>query len=604
MKNHPLELDLEETFDDGAIPWLFGLVALVNGLRFIITGILLPLLLTSGIEAPLVKSRWTPLCDKRRFDQGTSYRSDARSHGSGLYDLCWDRDNLSFFDKPECSSSAIEGLDITIRNTSDCPFPTNICFADGPTPQVLTIKHHNITLRQLGLNSRSMLSINHELSCSPLQLDHFIRPLPEGGSVLSFRDFRHEETPKFIGPGGMYDLKLETLNGPNKWTNESSGVLIALSNESLHRGESTTLPRDEYFVSHIPVPTITLPQHPFIRTQNAKFFAFIYQAGPRTFFPADFEDPVFMAHVALDRRLQEVHPDYEAAAIGCMEKFQFCINTSEEFQCTEWGGWWDRVQSIDALFSEKYTVDDRRESAFAVREITREFCLYIQHGPLTYEFPTYTDRYLRGDNVPPWTDRVLSSYLVLWWGAVYRIQRVVAGSDKTPRLPADPGYPSDESLQSEEEADPWSWCHRVLLRDPDYTNVNFFAFIISLILAYSIFIFSYSDRLRGLWIQASWFLSPHALAEGLYYLWRLFTSILEFLGRLKGKTFSVNVVEVSSSSLNNMELQTNGLEGGFTYHTGRVPGLAAVHLQEYVVGSAYDYDNPLPMMAQSHVRVY
>ncbi|KAK6362285.1 hypothetical protein TWF730_005981 [Orbilia blumenaviensis] len=495
------EHDLREAeiFDGGAIPWLFGLVALINSVGFIATGILMPLLLTSGVEAPLVRTRWTPLCDKRRFDIGVWVQTDARSHGSGLYDLCWDVDNLCLFDKPECSSSTIEGLEITLRNTTDCPFPENICFADGNTPQVLTIKHYNITLRQLGLNSRSRVTINHEISCSPLNLDHFVWPLPSGNSVLSFRDFTQGETPTVSEYGDIYGLKLETLNGPNMWTNVSSGTYIATSNRSQSWGQSSTFPQDEYFISQTPGRTETQPLHPFIRSDDATFFAVVYQAGPRTTYMNPVDDPVFRAYVYLeeDLELSRYHPDHEATAIGCMEKFQFCPNIPGGLQCSAWGRWWDRIRGLDALFPLGH-LDDRREAAFTVKEITRELSLYTNKAPLVGAYPA--NRAPLGDRTGSWAEQIVPAYLELWWGTIYRIQRVATST----RIPTDymtwppPGYSGDWSLHSQEESDRWSWCHRVLLTDPDYTNINFFGFCISLIIISSIYTFSYGGHLRSL----------------------------------------------------------------------------------------------------------
>ncbi|KAF3934305.1 hypothetical protein ABW19_dt0206596 [Dactylella cylindrospora] len=235
----------EDVLDDGAIPFLFGVLALVNVLLFAAAGVLIPLLLTNGVETPLVRSRWTPLCDRRRFDKFYGLREQTTLHAPSLYELCWDKDNFSLYDKVECVNLAIDNLSIVLANSTNCPLPSNICFADGLLPQTLVIRHHNITLRQLGLNSRSTLTMNHEVSCAPIILEHFIRPLPDGGSVLSFREFSQDIEPKSRFPADPYYLKLETLNGPNKWTSIRSGYLIEVLNSSKIRESVSVLPYGE-----------------------------------------------------------------------------------------------------------------------------------------------------------------------------------------------------------------------------------------------------------------------------------------------------------------------------------------------------------------------
>ncbi|KAF3934317.1 hypothetical protein ABW19_dt0208114 [Dactylella cylindrospora] len=96
--------------------------------------------------------------------------------------------------------------------------------------------------------------------------------------------------------------------------------------------------------------------------------------------------------------------------------------------------------------------------------------------------------YAPGDNDRTWAEQVVSWYTKTWWDVLYRVQTVVTSKDKTAGPP--PGYSGDKGLHSQKEADRWSWCHRIPLREADYTNINFFGFLVSFVIILSTYAFS------------------------------------------------------------------------------------------------------------------
>ncbi|KAK6522786.1 hypothetical protein TWF281_002220 [Arthrobotrys megalospora] len=627
----------EEVLDDGAIPWLFGILALVNGLVFISAGVLLPLWLTSGIESPLVQSRWTPFCDERRFFSAYEFRSQS-SYAPALHQLCWDNENLSIFDKADCAGLKLENFELLVENKTDCPFPGGICFNDPPPPvnwspfrhpdqtidpgrlipKSLKIRRRGITLRHLGLNSKSPLTLNHELSCAPINLESFIRPGPGNNSFIAFGDHSDGSKGATAGdPDFTWDIELQTLNGPNRWTNESSGLLIALDKKAFG---SKTLIRslDNYSPSDgFDWTPPKIPLHPFLRDDTANVFVAVYKAGPTQHYYSNIKDDlVFQANTDPVEASGKgyggiVHPNYEATAIGCKERFQYCLKIPGGLDCEPWSKaiefkgskfavlWRDDVETSE--FQDKV-----QDTLWRLKVVLSEhLSVSANSGDDSSSFPSQYISKLR-NSYYPWVDEVVSWYMITWWNALNDLQTVVSSKEKCPphKLPNGDDMEFGGLFAAEFgrkiPKNPWGMCQTVLLTDADYTNINFIGFLISLTILSSLYIFSYANLLlqmaeiiknQGKRIPVeNWTLKMPR------YPVRVVRFIYSFWGRLRvrifGNTSSIRPTSVFNGSAIGLEniFTGTGLESAAAWTNGASFTEALGNIEDY-------HDDPLPMVA-------
>lgn len=318
-------------------PW-FGVLATINILLFGTLGIAMPYLLSEGVlDAAVVKSKSTSQCLKPQLANGSIafledfelFRS-RRSKTDAIYDICV---NLTV----GCGSQYfLQQPQIKKARTDDCPFPNNICRNDT---QPFQLTHSNITAFELGANFRSYLTLNHRLTCAPVHLDSFLTFEKE--SPGNFSDVSLAVTNKtdcnddHFEPRCAEGLHLQSINGPNSFSLESSGSKLNLA-----RNEKSTSLRIHPATKSWNEPWEPNMIHPNLRTKDGKAFLIIQLPGTAISM-SEIDDPFFAAHnkrtydFGWGRNLPTYIPDYEATALGCLEQFQLCDSNSNI--CTPWG---------------------------------------------------------------------------------------------------------------------------------------------------------------------------------------------------------------------------------------------------------------------------
>ena len=158
--------------DSSVISPHFGIVALFNIGMFITLSLAIPCLISEGmLGEAIVKSRTTEKCSLVLRDQFNTFES---SHGDGLPEgdailkPCQGRlnqgcDKQYYLQQPHIEKTRPKG----------CMFPEDIYHNSTNTFQ---ITQSNITAYELGLNSKSGMTMNHRLTCSPVYLDSFLVP--------------------------------------------------------------------------------------------------------------------------------------------------------------------------------------------------------------------------------------------------------------------------------------------------------------------------------------------------------------------------------------------------------------------------------------------
>ncbi|KAK6513420.1 hypothetical protein TWF281_005046 [Arthrobotrys megalospora] len=530
--------------DDGPVSAWFGVVALINGVLFMAAGILLPLLLTSGTETPQVISKETSYCDIRLWPTQPSRHREIYSIANAKYEQCWDRKGGHFNDNPECSDRP---RNLEIKNLPGyCPFKENICVSGTDT---LQITGKNISIREMGINSRSSLTMSHRLECAPVDVSNFVysidslqirgnfsshrKPQPPVLSVVDpkvYKEWEHRE-PIFEESW----IRLRTYNGPNQWTNESSGQIIANADlEQLDDGSLVLLPGHNK--SETISDTPEFPFHPSIGSQNATVFFVIYLAGRRTYFDLPIQDPVFAAHVR-SRRFGgrgSYHPDFEATGIGCLEQYSYCLYIQGEWGCTPWDRrkiWQEVIYSYLVTHeihptrrnakvrgsAERKAYLEALELSQSMRRISKllgvrsyvwfnsALTYYMRDSVWMNRFASGTDffnEYGDAKSKTIWRDEVISWYLKAFWYAKARIRGVVTTTNSADYYGSRSLSKEDAVLMSSPFKDlPWihqfSWCSRILLEDGDFSNISVFGFAVPLVLMAIIYLASYIHILKG-----------------------------------------------------------------------------------------------------------
>lgn len=330
QQRQSIQLDHEESLDAEecpAISPLFGLMALLNIVFFLLMGVLIPWALTDGsLETPIVKSKATETCLEAKRAEKLPHlfanlpQTDVifQQCQNRLYDDCISQDH---FVQPK----------IHKERTRSCPFPGDICRNDT---MPIEMTHSNIGAYDVGINTHTKITMNHRLICAPILLDSFYvfsygnststQPLNASITILD------SSLPMLKGKAlyNGYATPLFTLNGPHFASQENSGLRMA---DFGGPSSLTILP-------HVFNPFDSEMQHPDLRTNDSMPFLVIYRAGTSGHIrPSD--DPLFSAHNPCTLRGSVCNhtsycADQEVTALGCCEKFQFCMGG---FGCTDWG---------------------------------------------------------------------------------------------------------------------------------------------------------------------------------------------------------------------------------------------------------------------------
>ncbi|KAJ9660435.1 hypothetical protein H2198_002553 [Neophaeococcomyces mojaviensis] len=384
----------------------------------------------------------------------------------------------------QCFGEAIQTCDsqyyftsphIVKRRIDSCPFPSNVC-QKGIKP--FEILHMNASAFDFGINSPSKISFSHRLTCAPLNVDDFllVPTLHPNHSWISARTTLDRKTA-----WSNFSVLLSTVNGPNSFSNESSGRKMAIDNGP---AEVTVLPRHivPFSVNELEYQKLI---HQDLRRDDGQSFMIVNRAG-RTIYSSEVNDPFLSAHNKVNHGEDYVRylPDYEATALGCVEQYQFCVpRSSRSTYCSQWGFTtqaWADIQEVlvpdeTAPLEDLYDIMERIAS---FDELIRSTTVY-GHLALRNTMHDLT-RLLRDQSSnnrfnelesEPWTLEVETWFMKAILNAIFRI-RMGAKYRVSSWRQFEESDPEFERYISQR----WSTCGRVLFRDPDYVNINWIGF--------------------------------------------------------------------------------------------------------------------------------
>jgi hypothetical protein len=297
----------------------FRIASILNISFFLVIGVTIPWWLTEGaLGAPIVKSRNTEECLK---SNATSHWVDTLgrlSRADEIFHLCRDRLNAG------CDSAHyLSNPQITKSRSMACPFKGNICLSNTAS---FEITHWNISAFEIGVNSRSKLLLNRRLTCAPISLNPFLWSY-QNRSLVYIPKVYFNRTVRFWP---NISLILSTKNGPNRFSDEDSGLRMAKES-------------GPHNFTVLPDSPGTVELNKFLKRDDEQSFLVVYRAG-RRLFPSMIQDPFFAAHrkapfpFAGRPNLHHFYPDHKATTLSCVEQFQYCFPPSPlSNPCTDWG---------------------------------------------------------------------------------------------------------------------------------------------------------------------------------------------------------------------------------------------------------------------------
>jgi hypothetical protein len=468
------------------LPAYIGLWAILNGLCFIMAGVMLPWLLTDGaLGAPEVRSRRTQSCQDSWLKgfPGEFVNSNLML-SSSIWEQCHDKNNVDSY----CDLNFV-GMNTYVTSLkSGCIFPSGTCLKDQP---VATFTRANVTAHDLGLNSKLKMTVSHRIVCSPMSLNPFIRKSilppnsdPEYGNfTMSIQDPLYNVSDPL-----NLQLNMWTDNGPD------SGL------EMFRR-------KSRFFVQILPSwdsnVTLETPNHihPILKYSDAQTFVIVLKAGG-ILYPSlsPITDPLFAAthksgqQYIPDREMTgkpgQYIPDREMTGIACMEQTQVCIDIPSGPKCYPWG---KNLQSYDRTimrdlrqFNDVDTVIEYATIFWKNLEYNKSLQQFLQRllrlpNPLLAK-PTVLD--LHGIAViwdinteRQWIKELAALFnKALYWQKILTlavVQNALDRKNNTPHL--------------------WNFaiCDKILIVNADFTNINWIGMWITVGLLILVCIISY-----------------------------------------------------------------------------------------------------------------
>ncbi|KAH8645975.1 hypothetical protein BGZ60DRAFT_535758 [Tricladium varicosporioides] len=281
------------------------------------------------------------------------------------------------------------------------------------------------------------------------------------------------------------------MNGPNYYSNESSGKLY-----SMMSGPQALSVLPEMRVEEISrrgynyIDTI----HEDLRREDGMPFLILYRAGSYMH-PHQVDDPFFAAHTEGltinhngEKDVRNYYPDHEATALGCVEQYQYCI--SKASFCTSWGYLVDDLHTLG-----KHLKDDYLQSkevlyqALIRNQLSVHGYLYSYASRMAkLESSHVTTQYQTSEATisnESWVTEVEIWFMKTILISIFNIQTQVRYS-----MANDPWYYLD--------FDTWRnrpvLCDLILFHDAGYTNINFVSFWIATALLVFLCIISYTIK--------------------------------------------------------------------------------------------------------------
>ena len=443
------------------VPAAYGVLAILNFAFFIALGVALPWSLTGGIEAPWVRSKASSTCIgyDTRYDAKTKSTNLALGH----YKECWWNRPLEPSTCDIMTRVVNARLPIKTSRAIECPFDPSIC---NQQHAPVRIEYEHITPRDVGINTPALLYSNHRLTCSPLVTEELLRPSPSSAKFVAFVDFgRESDEPAGHPVDSSFLVLLSSHNGPNRYSNESSGRIAATSNWPSRLeimppvDERSDLGKNALLSSRLQ------------RNDSAVFIIIMYQG--RTYYDEPIDDPFLGAHEPCYNDSSHAEnpiycPDHEMTAIGCAEQFQTCWTPSNgPRKCTPWEPTYAYRSSstLADLYNAIHASGDR-ESA---HELLRVFARlrdwsgvrsYLDHVRGPKALLASTIRMLENAGFSPSPDHWVSELTAWMEIGLLTTRFMFLGMLEGDQLASDDVFAPVMRRN----------CERVLFRDPSYTN--------------------------------------------------------------------------------------------------------------------------------------
>ena len=458
--------------DSPAVSPYFGIFAFINIGVFIVAGVAIPWLISEGWrDAPIVRSKLLEDCVTSNLSHHFDTIVDEYPNVEAILQPCNGRSGRGCEDQFYLRVPKIEKV-----RTRTCPFNDKICHKGVPS---LTMTHSNLTTFEAGINTKSKISISRRVTCAPVVSEPFLLPYkyPERAAI-SIRD--HKEGEKLEN---LTYLPLQTMNGPNKYSNYSSGLLMARSNGL---NDLVVLPIPFWAESVRNDPSLV---HPSARRVDGMPFLIVWRGGTLNFIRGVVDDPFFSAH---QRYRNSFVSDYEANTLGCVEQLRCCM--SDPSECLSWGSSWQQL----ALLKEKLRLKNQSVKMLN-RGLSVEDTDHVRIAELLWSSFSMYDyigyRWIFNRLVPPlqrsigasgkiddrneqWAIEVEKWFMKALIGGLLSIRDGMRwNTDRTvSRLPI-------------EEKRRYTLCGRVLFRDSGHTNINCLGLVVTLV-ALSLICFS------------------------------------------------------------------------------------------------------------------
>ena len=463
------------------IPNRFGYAALISAAIFFILGLFMPLYLTGYLSTAVVQSKFTDSC------VGHEDRMWSKRYTAQLADSFFKRCiSIPSDVTPLCSQeSGVIGNIPEIQSGRDaaCPFSEDVC-QEGTQP--LRTEFLGLSPRDYGVNLNQPVSVDHRVTCAPLKTELFlywISPSLDGGrlangSLLWFGRSLLDPDVK-VNRTANYGTFLETRNGPNAYSGEFSGNVMA----ALGR------PQPVCDLDIYPAPDAKEPNEeidPKLRRDDGHVFIVVLRAG-RSLYTRQMDDPFYAAHNKVDNIYV---PDYEATAIGCVEQFRYCLKDEKSF-CTKWG-------TSLGVFAQFMNLGYRNDSVGTERFLDLAFIYmwftsmasvkrYLDLRPGTQALFSNLFRVRDTIDMPglnePWALEVFTWFTTAFINSRYSLLQIVRRNG--PKR-ADNAPKSMIKL-----------CRMILFQSNDHTNVDFVGLMASLSALFLICTASHKDKIYG-----------------------------------------------------------------------------------------------------------
>ena len=469
---------LSEPWDTLVVsPW-YGISAILNFILFVAMGTAIPFLLTDGsLKTPIVRSTATQDCLERAFHVGDYLAHPPKSEA--IFQQC-----LNALDQGCDTQFYLTPPKITSKRLDSCPFDLNICMNNT---QPLEITHWNITPYELGINSKSTLSLTHRLTCTPVNLASFtVLPSNKNHSFVSAQD-RNFAYKNGFQPS--LTLQLDTWNGPHQYSNTSSGLWRARQDGL---PDLTILPKYMRPLGQNPWKNETL-MNKLLQRSDGRSYLVIFRAAAISS-AKEINDPYFAAHQRIEGKAV-FYADYEATGIGCVEQFQYCAKmTSLGVYCTPWMEQNKSPKELLQRLNETKRLDDLADLLVVYRaglsegiggygDLKQGF-LAVSNGspPTLYSVFSYLGNLIENFHAAPLqfaeTPReVKAGNLTDQWVTEVELwfMKTILQSIITTQSGAQTALVDRRNLPKNFSASP-SLCDRILFRDGDYTNINWIGY--------------------------------------------------------------------------------------------------------------------------------